>query len=46
MEAKKLDATVFDSARQNADPDHFIDLRFVRELEQSGIIEQLYSQTR
>ncbi|HYA30400.1 MAG TPA: ABC transporter substrate-binding protein [Acidobacteriota bacterium] len=44
--------TIFDlaSARdpraKTADPQGFIDTRFVRELEQSGAIDQLYGQTR
>ncbi|MBI4529079.1 MAG: ABC transporter substrate-binding protein [Deltaproteobacteria bacterium] len=44
--------TIFDLAAardpraRSADPQGFIDMRFVRELEQSGIIDHLYGQTR
>jgi ABC-type nitrate/sulfonate/bicarbonate transport system substrate-binding protein len=44
--------TIFDLAAardpraRTADPQRFIDSRFVRELEQSGFITQLYAQTR
>jgi NitT/TauT family transport system substrate-binding protein len=39
-------AAVRDPRAKTADPQGFIDMRFVRELEQSGAINQLYSQTR
>jgi ABC-type nitrate/sulfonate/bicarbonate transport system substrate-binding protein len=44
--------TIFDLAAardpraKSADPQGFIDMRFVREIEQSGAIDQLYAQTR
>lgn len=44
--------TIFDLAAardpraKSADPQGFIDMRFVREIEQSGTIDQLYAQTR
>lgn len=44
--------TIFDLAAardpraRTADPQGFIEMRFVREIEQSGIIDQLYAQTR
>ncbi len=44
--------TIFDLAAardpraKTADPQGFIDMRFVREIEQSGAIDQLYAQTR
>jgi len=44
--------TIFDLAAardpraKTADPQGFIDMRFVREIEQSGVIDQLYAQTR
>ncbi len=44
--------TIFDLAvardprARTADPQGFIDMRFVREIEQSGTIDQLYAQTR
>jgi ABC-type nitrate/sulfonate/bicarbonate transport system substrate-binding protein len=44
--------TIFDLAAardpraKSADPQGFIDTRFVREIEQSGAIDQLYAQTR
>lgn len=39
-------AAARDPRAKTADPQGFIDMRFVRELEQSGAIEQLYSQHR
>ncbi len=44
--------TIFDLAAardpraRTADPQGFVDMRFVRELDQSGFIDQLYGQTR
>jgi len=38
-------AAVRDPRAKTADPQGFIDMRFVRELEQSGAINQLYAQT-
>ncbi len=35
-----------DPRAKTADPQGFIDMRFVRELEQSGAIDQIYGQTR
>jgi ABC-type nitrate/sulfonate/bicarbonate transport system substrate-binding protein len=35
-----------DSRAKAADPQGFVDMRFVRELEQSGAIDQIYSQSR
>jgi hypothetical protein len=39
-------AATRDSRAKTADPQGFIDMRFVRELDQSGAINQLYAQTR
>jgi ABC-type nitrate/sulfonate/bicarbonate transport system substrate-binding protein len=39
-------ASARDPRAKSADPQGFIDTRFVREIEQSGAIDQLYSQTR
>lgn len=39
-------ATARDPRAKSADPQGFIDARFVRELEQSGAIDQLYAQSR
>ena len=39
-------AAARDPRAKTADPQGFIDMRFVRELEQSGAINQLYAQTR
>jgi len=39
-------AAARDPRAKTADPQGFIDMRFVRELEQSGAIEQIYSQSR
>jgi ABC-type nitrate/sulfonate/bicarbonate transport system substrate-binding protein len=39
-------AAARDPRAKSADPQGFIDMRFVHELEQSGAIEQLYSQAR
>jgi ABC-type nitrate/sulfonate/bicarbonate transport system substrate-binding protein len=39
-------AAARDPRAKTADPQGFIDMRFVREIEQSGAIDQLYSQTR
>jgi NitT/TauT family transport system substrate-binding protein len=39
-------AAARDPRAKSADPQGFIDARFVRELEQSGAIDQLYAQTR
>ena len=39
-------AAARDPRARSADPQGFIDMRFVRELEQSGFIDQLYAQTR
>jgi hypothetical protein len=35
-----------DPRAKTADPKGFIDMRFVREIEQSGMIDKLYAQTR
>jgi ABC-type nitrate/sulfonate/bicarbonate transport system substrate-binding protein len=35
-----------DARAKTADPQGFLDMRFVRELEQSGAIDQIYSQSR
>lgn len=35
-----------DARARTADPQGFVDMRFVREIEQSGAIDQLYAQTR
>jgi NitT/TauT family transport system substrate-binding protein len=35
-----------DPRAKTADPQGFIDMRFVREIEQSGVIDQLYAQSR
>ena len=39
-------ATARDPRAKTADPQGFIDMRYVREIEQSGAIDQLYAQTR
>jgi ABC-type nitrate/sulfonate/bicarbonate transport system substrate-binding protein len=39
-------AAARDPRAKTADPQGFIDMRFVRELEQSGAIDQIYSQSR
>ena len=39
-------AATRDPRAKTADPQGFIDMRFVREIEQSGAIDQLYAQTR
>jgi ABC-type nitrate/sulfonate/bicarbonate transport system substrate-binding protein len=39
-------AAARDPRAKTADPHGFIDMRFVREIEQSGAIDQLYTQTR
>jgi NitT/TauT family transport system substrate-binding protein len=39
-------AAARDPRAKSADPNGFIDMRFVRELEQSGAIDQLYGHTR
>jgi hypothetical protein len=39
-------AAARDPRAKTADPQGFIDMRFMRELEQSGAINQLYAQTR
>jgi ABC-type nitrate/sulfonate/bicarbonate transport system substrate-binding protein len=39
-------AAARDTRAKTADPNGFIDMRFVREIEQSGAIDQLYAQTR
>jgi hypothetical protein len=39
-------AAARDPRAKSGDPQGFIDTRFVRELEQSGVIDQLYAQTR
>ena len=39
-------AAARDPRAKTADPQGFIDMRFVRELEQSGAIDQIYSQNR
>ena len=39
-------AAARDPRAKTADPQGFIDMRFVRELDQSGAINQLYAQTR
>lgn len=39
-------AAARDPRAKTADPGGFIDMRFVREIEQSGAIDQLYGQTR
>ncbi len=39
-------AAARDPRARSADPQGFIDMRFVRELDQSGFIDQLYAQTR
>ena len=39
-------AAARDPRAKTADPQGFIDTRFVREIEQSGAIEQLYGKTR
>jgi hypothetical protein len=39
-------AAARDPRAKTADPQGFIDMRFVREIEQSGAIEQIYSQSR
>ena len=31
---------------KSADPQGFVEIRFLRELEQSGLIDQLYAQSR
>ena len=35
-----------DPRAKTADPQGFIDMRFVRELDQKGVIEQLYGEKR
>ncbi|MBI2360916.1 MAG: ABC transporter substrate-binding protein [Deltaproteobacteria bacterium] len=39
-------AAARDPRAQTADPQGFVDLRFVREIEQSGFIDRLYAQSR
>jgi ABC-type nitrate/sulfonate/bicarbonate transport system substrate-binding protein len=39
-------AAARDPRAKNADPQGFIDMRFVKELEQNGVIDRLYAQTR
>jgi hypothetical protein len=41
-----LPAFSLDPGVKTADPQDFIDMRYVREIEQSGAIDQLYAQTR
>ena len=44
--------TIFDIAAtrdpraKSIDPQGFVEMRFLRELEQSGVIEQIYAQSR
>jgi hypothetical protein len=41
-----LAAFSHDPRAKTADPQGFIDMRYVREIEQSGAIDKLYAQTR
>ena len=39
-------AAASDPRAKSADPQGFIDMRFVRELDQKGVIDQLYAEKR